>query len=244
MRQAQWHKRAAARREMRHAFLPAGAHGFTLLELMLALAIAAVLATSLYAAMQAAYTAKKSAESAVEPPRTAELAMEWLAADFQNALPPTGILAGAFVGSDAQDERGRDADDVVLYTTTESPYNPDLANGDVKMVELLVTVPDNSTDHVLVRRVSRNLLSQVETTPTDEVLCRGVGGFNVRYYDGTQWVDTWDSTQQGDVLPTAVEVTLELDRPTAANQPPRTFRFTRVFPLPCSNLTAQLGGTP
>jgi type II secretion system protein J len=216
---------------------------FTLIELILALAISAILAVSLYAAMRAAFGTKTSAENAVEPSRTAAMAMDYLASDFQCALPPTGILAGAFVGTDQQDDRGRDGDDVVFYTTADAPYVDGAANGDIKMVELTVIVPDNSTDHVLVRRVTRNLLSQLETTPEDEVLCRGVGGFNVRYYDGSEWVDSWDSTQQADVLPTAVEVTLELDRPTGPDQPPRTLRYTRVFPLPCSALTAQLGGT-
>jgi type II secretion system protein J len=219
------------------------ASAFTLLELILALAISAILAVSLYAAMRAAFQAKASAENAVEPARTAELALDYLGTDFQCAMPPTGILAGAFEGTDAQDDRGRDNDDVVFYTTTDAPYDQNIANGDIKMVELTVIVPDNSTDHVLVRRVTRNLLSQVQQTPVDEVICRNVGGFNVRYYDGTEWVDSWDSTQAGDVLPTAVEVTLELDRPAGANQPPRILRYTRVFPMPCSALAAQMGGT-
>jgi len=213
--------------------------GFTLLELTLALAMVAIMAASLYASMRVAFRAQASAETAIEPSRTAELAFEIIRNDLQDALPPTPftnapvVLAGAFQTTDGKDDRGVDADDVVLYTTADAPNRPS-ANGDIKKVELLVTTPDGSNDHVLVRRVTRNLLAQVEPTPNEEVICRNVGGFNVRYYDGTDWQTTWDSTQLGDILPNAVEVTLELRRPSAAGQPERVFQFVRVFSISCA----------
>jgi type II secretion system protein J len=228
----------------RHRRPLAPSHGFTLLELTLALAMVAIMAASLYASMRVAFRAQSSAETAIEPSRTAELAFEIIRTDLQNVLPPTPytnapvVLAGAFQASDGKDDRGLDGDDVTFYTTADAPDRPS-ANGDVKKVELLITTqnattPNGAADHVLVRRVTRNLLAQVEPTPEEEVICRNVGGFNVRYYDGTDWQTTWDSTQLSDVLPSAVEVTLELQRPAAAGQPPRVYRFVRVFALSCA----------
>ena len=40
-------------------------------------------------------------------------------------------------------------------------------------------------EQVLVRRVTTNLLSQVQVEPQEEVLCRGVRALNFRYFDGT-----------------------------------------------------------
>lgn len=211
------------------------------MEVILALVIAAILAASLYAAMRAGFQAKTSAQEAVDPARTAALALGFMADDIENILPPTGILAGPFEGTSAQDDRGREADDVVFFTTADAPDDAD-ANGDIKKVELTVIVPDGSTDHVLVRRVTRNLLSTTQPAPDDEILCRGVGGFTVRYYDGAEWTDTWDSTQQADTLPAAVQITLQLDRPAGPNQPPRQLLYTRVIPIPCSDLMSQVGG--
>ncbi|HEY8666266.1 MAG TPA: GspJ family type II secretion system protein, partial [Tepidisphaeraceae bacterium] len=187
--------------------------GFTLLELIVALAMVTIMAMSLYASLRAAFRAKSSAEAAIEPSRTAGLIMEFLRTDLQNALPPTGILAGAFSGTDGKDERGRDSDDLVFYSTAESPEHPS-GNGEVKKVELLVTMAPTGNDHLLVRRVTRNLLSELAVDPDEEVLARGIGAFNVRYYDGAGWVDTWDSSAENNALPAAVEVTIELDRPT------------------------------
>jgi hypothetical protein len=72
--------------------------------------------------------------------------------------------------------------------------------------------------------------------PDEEVLLRGIAGFNARYYDGTQWQDNWDSTQYNNVLPSAVEVTIRVPRKdTHGNVIPNAtpLQFIRVFQLPC-----------
>lgn len=227
---------------------------FTLIELIVALSIVAIMAVSLYASVRIAFKAQSSAEAAVEPSRTAELAMEFLRQDIENAMPPatttsgislaTGKLAGNFVGSDGTDDRGHAGDDLNFYSTAEAGDHVS-GNGEIKNIELLITTPANSVDHLLTRRVTRNLLSGVVQTPDEEILCRGVSGFNLRYYNGTDWQDTWDSTAQDNVLPAAVEVTLELERP-AGQSGTRTLRFIRVFALSCATAPpddSETGGT-
>jgi prepilin-type N-terminal cleavage/methylation domain-containing protein len=228
--------------------------GFTLIELIVAMGMVAILSVSLYASLRIAFHAKDSAEKTIEPARTAELAMEFIRNDIDNALSPNAAivaaitagttptipppaLAGSFVGTDGKDGRGRDADDLVFYSTSESPLHA-TGSGDIKMIELAVVQPQGSNDYVLVRRVTPNLLASTTPNPDEEVLCRGVGGFNLRYYDGTDWLDSWDSTQQdtqGNVgtIPSAVEVTVQLDRLSNSGQM-QSFRYVRIFPLSCS----------
>ncbi len=215
---------------------------FTLIELVVAMAIVAIMAVSLYASVRIAFKSQASAEAAVEPSRTAELAMEFIRQDLDNACPPagnngqialaTGRLCGDFIGNDSLGNNNKDSDDLNFFTTAEAAEHPS-ANGEVKNVELLITSTQNSADQVLVRRVTRNLLSALVPTPDEEVLCRGVVGFNLRYYDGTTWNDSWDSTAVSNALPTAVEVTLELERPNTVGGV-QTYRFTRVFTMSCA----------
>jgi type II secretion system protein J len=213
-----------------------GGRAFTLLELVVAMAMVAVLALSLYASMKIAFRAKAVAETAVEPSRTAELAMELIREDVENALAPSpasiNAIVQSFEGTQGTDDRGREADDLVFYSTADAPQHID-ANGDVKMIELAVETPQGSRDHVLVRRVTRNLLAEEQAQPDEEVICRGVSSFSMEYFDGTEWQTTWDSTQQNNTLPTAVMVVLALDRPAGAPDA-KTLRFTRVFPMSCS----------
>ncbi len=226
--------RAAKRGVGRHR------HGFTLLELMLAMIIVATLVPVLYSAMHAAFSAKKKAEAAVEPSRTAELSMDILRQDLADALPPRGTLANAFIGTSAKDDRGREADDVIFFSTTDGPQHA-TANGEIKQVELTI-LTTSSGDHVLVRKVTRDavgLLAGQSPIPDVEVVCRGVGGFTVRYFDGYHWGENWDSTQTNfnNELPAAVQVILTLDREggnTANGDGSRSYQYTRTIPLACS----------
>ena len=101
-------------------------YGFTLLELLVAMTIAAVVAGSLFAGLRIAFRAQESAEAAVEPARTAELAMSLLRPDFESAVPPTavaadaattaGVLQGAFLATDSTGTDGLPADTVEFHT--------------------------------------------------------------------------------------------------------------------------------
>jgi len=189
---------------------------------------------SLYASIRVGFHAKASAEAAVEPARVGSIAMNIIREDLQGALPPNGVLAGSFIGTDTKDDRNNDGDDLSFFSTADAPQHVD-GNGEIKNIELTTVALTNSTDHVLIRRVTRNLLSQVQANPDEEIICRHVLAFNLQYYDGTAWYDSWDSTTQNNQLPAAVEVTLDLE-PFNQNDAPH--RYQRIFTLPCSPLSA------
>lgn len=62
----------------------------------------------------------------------------------------------------------------------------------------------------LVRDVTSNLLAADAATVKRHVVARRVVGFNVRYYDGADWQDEWDSGEYEDTLPVAIELTLTM----------------------------------
>jgi hypothetical protein len=100
------------------------------------------------------------------------------------------------------------------------------------------------TPPVLVRRVTRNLLPTTEPEVEEEILCRDVRSFTVKYFDGTTWQDSWDSEAMGDVLPAAVEMTLETLIPGGRpGREPRVYRMTRMIPLICAKPATDTTGT-
>ena len=225
--------------------------GFTLLELTLATSIVAIVALSLYSAMSIAFRARTSATAQTEAAREMSIALDIIAADFQSALPlppaadggegemsayvPT--LAGAFVGTSAAGgaDGGR-ADTVRFHAFGRDADAADSPLGDgARFVELELST--ETTPPVLVRRVNRNLradggsmLIDLAEEATEEPLLGGVRSFELRYHDGYAWLDDWDSFAHGDVLPLAVEITLELDAP-APRRPGEFYRATQVVPL-------------
>jgi type II secretion system protein J len=213
-------------------------HGFTLIELVVALAMVAIIAGSLATSLWTAYHATQRTEAAVTPSRQASIMMDYLAGDLQNALQTstatttTTTLIGNFEGTQAQDDRGHEADDVIFFATTESPQHVD-ANGEVKQIELTVEHITGSNDYALVRRVTRNLLAQIQPAPDEEIICRNVSSFTLQYFDGSNWDTTWDSTQEDKTIPAAVQVKVELQDPAAAGKTPPV-SYERIIPLSCS----------
>lgn len=183
--------------------------GFTLLEVLVASTMTAVLAGSLYAMLHTAFRARRSAAEAVGGSRRAELAAHFICAELRSAVVPNGILAGTFFGEDATGGLGRESDTVSFYRTADAS-DQEAGQGEIMMVELACEPSSRSAGMDMVRRVRRNLLASTFYDLPGEVLCRDVLAFNLRYFDGVEWMDSWDSSVEENTLPLAVEVDLVL----------------------------------
>jgi len=224
--------------------------GFTLLELILAMGMISMLAVSLYATLRVAFKARESATSGIAPMHAANVALDLLGSDLESALPPTGLLAGAFIGQHLGDVQ-ISQDQIEFYCIGSSDsLEPPYSAGFRKIDLGLMPAPDGK-GNVLVRRTTSNLLSPQEVTPDDEILCRNVRSFALRYYDGTTWYEDWDSTQMGDLLPILVQVNLQIQTSSDSQAP--LYHASRVFSFAChtdqaataatGTTTATTGGT-
>jgi len=203
---------------------------FTLIEMLVALALTAVLAGSLYMSLHISLGARKRIRAAVVPVRSAATALDLVQRDLYSALPPTGILAGAFIGTDDQAAvGGADGDSMEFYALA------DARGGDgIRKIEFALVLSEDATDNTLVRRVTENLLAPETPEPTEEILSRNVTSLNFRYFDGTVWTDTWDSGAVDNILPAVVEAIIAL-RPEASDKgESETYKLTRVLMLPCA----------
>jgi len=208
---------------------------FTLLELLVAMVLMVVVASCLYTALYTGFRAYRSARSAVEPTLAAINAIELLKEDLDGVLPPGSALAGAFIGTDSAGAKGADADSVEFYTTHIYTDANELAGG-LGKIEMLLETDPNTKDgsYLLVRRLTTNLLAPRDVQPEEQVLCREVLSLNLRYYDGTGWVDGWDSTADSNSLPLAVEVDLQIAHGGKNGlQEPQKRRLIQSFALPC-----------
>jgi len=224
--------------------------GFTLLEMLVAITIMGILAALLYSSLNIGFRARSGAEAALAPVQSVTAALDLVRDDLEAAPRPNGILAGAFTGQDAKASytgvdaktsyAGADGDSVSFYSAAE-----DVAGGHlgIRMIEIGLASPSEGRDYNLVRRVTANLLAPKTPEPVEEVLCRNVVSFNLRYYDGTSWLDSWDSTTEDNNLPLAVEVTLLIRNARPAQTGVGTYGVTRLFMLPCAATPSAGGAT-
>ena len=240
--------------------------GFTLMEVVLAMLLVSMLAYSLYSAMHIAIVARRSAVNTVEPTRNVVIAADLMRQDLESVMPPTGIYSGQFLGTHQAGPAGGDNDSLVFFAMGEDPMtirNEQLAeqaaggqSGQLNTEDPLAegfrkvefTVRTDVNPPTLVRHVQRNLEPSADAKVDEEVICRDVRSFSLRYFDGTNWQTDWDSTVMGDVLPLSVAMTIELNDPAHPAPERSTRRVTRIIPMACGkelDLTGTTtGGTP
>ena len=202
--------------------------GFTLLELLLAVAVSAMIAVSLYAAMNAGFKARTSAYVQLDVPRQASLLLDAIEHQFQSGLPATADKP--FAGYD------NEVDFYTLDRDAELPDDNPLAECECWMA---IFLRDQQNHNQLIRQVVRNLYTSVTQDPDQTLLSTDVLALTFHYYDGSDWQTEWDSTEHDNQLPAAIKVTLELARPTSTD-PNARYRMTRIMPLSWSQSSPQI----
>ncbi len=217
-----------------------GTAGFTLLELLLAVAIFSIVLVAINTVFFASMRLRRSVTEAVDAAIPLNHALSLMRRDLQNATGPAGVLAGTFrsgapVGVRLGQASGStsststsssstantpttaaptgnfDAGGLSFFTTT-GLLRDDVPFGEIQEVnyQLLTSEDANAAGKDLVRSVTRNLLTYSTPTSDTQRLVGNIDQLQFEYYDGTQWRDTWDTTS-GDVgLPAAVRVSIFL----------------------------------
>lgn len=219
--------------------------GFTLLELLIAIALMDVIALTLYSSMYIGFRAKENSNALLKPHQTVTPVFEIMREDFSNVLAPDGILAGLFEGADVPWENRQDSDTLSFFNAGYFPGEGELASNIIKVQYALAD--DLIRKQVVLKRyTTKNLLSPRTLEPSEEIICRGLSGFDVKYYDGSVWLEEWDSAENDNQLPLGVQVTLSLLDEQLAERPGssrmdidlRYRKYTRTFMLTAAGQAA------
>jgi len=127
---------------------------------------------------------------------------------------------------------------------TQNPTSPTSVACDIRQVTYSLAPQPNDTTgtlFLLQRSITTNLLAPETPQPVVDNICEHVLALNFQYFDGTNWWPNWDSTQEDNTLPTAVQVTLQLQPPVVGqpnpNNPPTPYVVVRIFQPPCGPTT-------
>lgn len=238
-----WHASASPHAP---AFIPHSATrdphlgGFTLIELLVSMVILGTLVGGLGLALSTGLDADQRARREGDRAQEVRIVVEALRADIQQAALTPVSQRSWLIGTDENDGE-RDAD--TLRLTTRSRRVP------LRRFELLTTGWESQSHDADWSAVTYSLapagtgeklgffrrelippgVDPLEETGVDERLSEAVTGFNVRYFDGEEWADSWDTTQDTTViLPRVVEVTFDLH---GGDRQEGGFSVTAAFPI-------------
>ena len=230
---------------------------FTLVEILVASVAASVLLVAVYGIFQRAI---KTRDSATE--RTRQSAMTRRAAnvirnDLRNAYisGTAAVLASILEGG--QTNQKSSFPGYLRFTTTTGKDTVDETYGDVQQVEYYIAQDDTgdssgqasasgSNAGILVRDITRDLLSSVSTTTREEKLLTGVTSLEVDFYDGQTWQPSWELSGSNStaMVPEAIRVHIQQAAPSDRIPAPMPLEILVPWGTePVTSATASLTGS-
>jgi type II secretion system protein J len=196
---------------------PASPKAFTLIEVLLAMAICAIVLVAINAVFATAVRLRDRTSSAVDEALPVERTLDRLRRDLKGTVGPRGFLAGDFkCGAQAMGSTmglsGEAGGAGLDFFTSTGRMGDNTPWGDLQEVlyELKAPTDRDQAGMDLVRCVNRNLLATTTPTPDIQPLLSHVETVQFDCYDGTQWRTTWDTSAGDTNLPTAVRVRIQL----------------------------------
>ncbi len=199
-------------------------NGFTLMEMLVALTVFSLIMAAVYSLFTTGRMAAELGKHHAQMDQSGRAALRAMIADLKGAWGTysvstfdTGFI-GTHSGTDDSPE-----DSITLITINNTPplATPVTSSSSTPSTTTTATTEmdlskvtwsldvDDETDALGLVRARHKLITETTVVTKKgedlETIVPEVIGLRIRYYDGTAWGDTWDSTQSG-TLPKAVEV--------------------------------------
>ena len=178
-----------------------GKQGFTLVEILVAITIGTILLTTIYGVFGSVSGARDRLEAIGEEYHQARVLYDRMAGEirsgyFSTSSKQTRLLAG----------RNSQGYPFLEFSTTLSTP---LFGGRPGGISLVRYEQLQMEQEIRLYRSEWPLLNS-ESNQIPQLLITGLKSFSLRYYDGDDWQDEWDSQLTGK-LPQMIELTVEVE---------------------------------
>lgn len=185
--------------------------GFTLIELLAASLASAMILVAVYGIFARSVKMRDRAIERIHEAGQRERAAKTIRNDLRNAYLSGGVLANTMEGG-MQSQKSR-FPGYLRFTTTTGKDRPGEALGDVQQIEYYLAETASGTDAnrntgTLVRAITRDLLATVPEVTREERLLTNVQAFEVTFFDGQTWQETWQLSGSAATLPQAIRMRL------------------------------------
>jgi len=183
-----------------------GKNAFTLVEVLVASVIAAFVALVAVGTLRAVVTSADMVEANIARTSQARYGIERIGSDLRNLYRgQESAEETVFVGMAEESERGVTSS-LIFRTVGRIQARTAQPEGEIYEVEYYLLEDKESGQKSLVRRLWPNPDQQREPGGMLSIIAEDIQIFEVRYFDGEQWVFQW--AEELRQIPQIVEVTL------------------------------------
>jgi prepilin-type N-terminal cleavage/methylation domain-containing protein len=195
--------------------------GFTLIELMLAVAILGLIMVMLTGAFHAIAAGKIQGENRLSVDQTARAILWQMSNEIRGAVQTPLIASHVLLVGQARARSGTPIDSITV-STLDPGHRPTLEDFGPEDVISYTSTPNprHREWSLLTRTRTSGLLSNTagRNATTSTVLADNLLSLHMRYFDGTKWSESWDSESlpPGRALPQEVSIDLVVAAPNGA----------------------------
>ena len=208
---------------------------FTLIEIMLAIAISAIVGSLIYGGFAQTALNRSRIEADLNHNRAVHLTLEKISRELSMAFVSTHVNPGialqtvrtAFVGKDDRIDFTSFSHRRLYRDAHESDQN--------ELSYFVASHPDDSSIKVLARREQNRIDDDPQRGGKVQILLEGIESFEFEFFnpDTSQWQESWDTTQstgQPNRLPSQVKIAITLKDPHRGNVE-QTFTTRATIPI-------------
>ena len=205
--------------------------GFTLMEVMFATMAFALILLVMQMTFSGALGLRNRMQKRVDQHSALTQAMSIMKRDLENMIVTGGLMAEGIICTEMGSPDMPD-DQLEFYSTT-AVVSDQFPWGDVQKVGYLLGVDPMQTvttnlGQALMRMSLNTLpLEANEEAPVETLMLDNVRSLQFEFFDGLQWLQTWDSNVNEPAVPLAVRAMVEV----FTNNPNPTGRQTRVWEI-------------
>ena len=188
--------------------------GFTLLEVLIAVAIMAGIVTVIYASFSTASRNVEQAEAKRDAADLARTLLTKLSSDITNAYYNPSKSETFFYGKKSGAGTDVPRFDAIAFTTLTNWRRPNSKETELWEVGYWFEEQSEKSGRALFRKEKRELSKDIPPLEggADFMLTDRIRSLRLQYFNGLAWTDDWDTrAQRSTALPKAVEITLVLD---------------------------------
>jgi general secretion pathway protein J len=186
------------------------AAGFTLIELMLAVAILGIVMAMLAGSFNAVSHGKVQAEDRLDVDHQGRVILWALSDEFRDAVQTPVVPSRVMVLGQGHMSNGKPLDEITI-STLDLNHSMSLDGFGAEQMVSYTTAPNPARPQwSLLMRNEQSALVGGPGGGNPAVLANNLLSLHVRYFDGSRWQESWDSTglPPGRQLPQAVAIDL------------------------------------